>query len=177
MWFGRFENMEACGYSCGDPSSYRTSIVSWPGFWKLVFVWSGHVLFLLQRLICDAFPRSICIDYYSGNESSKFDACSFLILGTQSSVWSRCGQGSTENLDKVKGVIEGQPCRLPQAEGMTRVDSLSFAPETCLGEQSNVPLKVLGSSSNESECSLGISVPHVPFIGIQLSHDWHNWMH
>ena len=60
-------------------------------------------------------------------------------------------------------MIEGQPCRLPQAEGMTRVDSLSFAPETCLGEQSNVPLKVLGSSSSESDGSLEISVPRFPF--------------
>jgi len=114
--------------------------------------------------MCDAFPRSICIDYYSGNESSTFDACSSLILGTQSSVWSRCGQGSTENLDKVKGVIEGQPCRLPQAEGMTGVDSLSFAPETCLGEQSNVPLKVLGSSSNKVKVVWGFPSRVFPLL-------------
>jgi len=140
---------------------------------NLVQQFHDHKVLCDELACCRSRRDSVCLPHcrsdecepqtYSGNESSKFDACSSLILGAQSRVWSRCGQGSTENLDKVKGVIEGQPCRLPQPEGMTGVDSLSSAPETCLGEQSNVPLEVLGSSSNESDGSLEISVPRFPF--------------
>ena len=61
------------------------------------------------------------------------------------------------NLDKDEEVSERQPCRLP--EGTTGVDSVALVPNSFLGEQSNVPLGALGSSSNESEGSLEISVP------------------
>ena len=81
-----------------------------------------------------------------------------IILGTQfSPQFQRCQGAGTP--DKVLGVVEGQPCRLP--EGMTGVDSPPFAPTTCQGMPSNVPPLLLppaGLSNSEGEGSLEISV-------------------
>ena len=65
--------------------------------------------------------------------------------------------------DKVLGVAERQPCRLP--EGTTGVDSQSFAPTTCQGMPSNVPPELLppaGFANSSGEGSLEISVPTSP---------------
>ena len=69
---------------------------------------------------------------------------------------------SSQPLDKVLGVVEGQPCRLP--EGTSGVDSLSTTPTTCQGMPSNVPPEVLAVSNTSGEGSLEISVPASPTI-------------